>query len=305
MKIKYKDIRISPSRRAIIDRCNTIVVEYQRQGLDLTLRQLYYQLVARDILPNKQSEYKRLGETVADARLAGLLDWDAIEDRTRNLRGLSHWRDPAEIISAVSDSFRLDQWQTQRYRVEVWVEKQALEGVIAQICNSLDVPYFCCRGYTSISEMWGAGVRLARWRKAGQVPVILHLGDHDPSGIDMSRDIEDRLAMFMGEGPRFTRIALNMKQIEEYTPPPNPAKTTDSRYASYRKEYGDESWELDALEPSTLRDLITYHVNLYRDQRKTTAVIEQEEVGKALLSKASDRWTDVVEFLKQDEGGEA
>ena len=165
---------------------------------------------------------------MCDGRLAGLIDWNRIVDRTRNLEGNSHWGNPGEIMRSAAHSFRLDKWANQPYRVECWIEKDALRGVIAGVCNELDIPHFSCRGYTSISEMWVAARRLQHWIARGQTPVILHLGDHDPSGVDMTRDIFDRLQTFMG-GAEVKRLALNWDQVEMYNPPPNPAKLTDSR----------------------------------------------------------------------------
>lgn len=303
MKIKYVHKSFSPAKRSLVDRCNAIIAEYQAQRLDLTLRQLYYQLVARDVIPNKQSEYKRLGKLVADARLAGLISWKAIEDRTRNLMGLRHYGSPAELVRECEYRFHVDRWADQANRVEVWVEKQALEGVVAQICTRLDVPYFSCRGYTSISEMWAAAQRLAEWHRYGQKPHILHLGDLDPSGADMSRDIVDRLKMFLepeGATFEFERLALNPDQVRQYRPPPNPAKTTDSRFRAFALEHGNQSWELDALDPRTLQRLIENAVDLLRDVTRYNAAVDRELQGQALLRKAGDRWRDVVAHL---EGG--
>ena len=250
----------------IISKANAIIDEYERQGFDLTLRQLYYQFVSRDLIPNRDTEYKRLGSIINDARLAGLIDWNAITDRTRNLRSLSHWRNPGDIIFSAARSYRIDKWAMQDYRVEVWIEKDALVGVIAGVCDDLDIPYFSCRGYTSQSEMWVAGQRLLKYIKDGQTPLVLHFGDHDPSGKDMTRDIIDRLTLFSNSAIELQRIALNMDQVEQYNPPPNPAKITDSRASAYIAEYGDESWELDALETTVIADLIRDAVGVVMDQ---------------------------------------
>lgn len=134
-----------------------------------------------------------------DARLAGLMDWTHLEDRTRNLRSLSHWSDPRDILDSAAAGYRTDKWAHQPYRPEVWIEKDALVGVIEGVCEANDVPYFSCRDYTSQSEVWGAAQRLLRHVRRGQIPVVLHLGDHDPSGLDMTRDITDRLGLFLGQ----------------------------------------------------------------------------------------------------------
>ena len=258
-KVKYVEKRFSHSSLLIIQSANDIIDEYTEQGFSLTLRQLYYQFVSRDLIPNRQSEYKKLGVVINDARLAGLIDWNAIEDRTRNVRSLSHWNSPAEIVNACASQYRIDKWANQVYRPAVWIEKDALVGVIENVCNQYDVPYFSCRGYTSQSEMWNSAQNFRQYMLDDQTPIILHLGDHDPSGIDMTRDIIDRMELF--RAPIVVkRLALNYDQVEKYNPPPNPAKSTDTRYSSYIKEYGHESWELDALEPKVISDLIEKNI---------------------------------------------
>ena len=267
-KIKYKNVRFSSSSRALIEKANEIIESYKGQGFDLTLRQLYYQFVSRDIIANTQKEYKRIGAVINDARLAGLIDWDSIVDRTRNLQKNPHWDSPSEIVESCAEQYREDLWAGQDHRVEVWIEKDALSGVISGICTELDTPYFSCRGYTSQSEMWGAAQRLRSYATRGQTPVIIHLGDHDPSGKDMTRDIMDRMRMFVGKSINVKRIALNMDQIEKYNPPPNPAKITDSRATGYIHEFGSDSWELDALEPQVITKLVEKTVLKFRDDKK-------------------------------------
>ena len=305
-KIKYQEIRLSEKSLALIATCNQIIREYTAAGYILTLRQLYYQCVSRDIIPNKQNEYKRLGSIVNDGRLAGLIDWSALEDRTRNVKSISHWDSPEQIIRAVANQYAIDKWKDQSIRPEVWIEKDALVGVVERICDELDVAYFSCRGYTSQSEMWGASQRFIKNAKAKQITHVIHLGDHDPSGIDMSRDIEERIRMFMahhGYGPKwfdFTRIALNMDQVQQYDPPPNPAKSTDSRFQGYMDVHGDESWELDALEPQVLSDLIRAKVDELRDEGVYAEKREQENREKKQLDTVSDHWDDVTNFLGTD-----
>lgn len=268
----------------MIAAANQIIEDYQAQGFDLTLRQLYYQFVSRGLIPNRQTEYKRLGSIISKGRMAGLVDWDAIVDRTRSVRGNTHWGGPGEILQSASDTYCIDKWKKQEYRVEVWIEKDALVGVIADICEELDVKYFSCRGYASQSSLWRAATRLNPDEYTGQHPVIIHLGDHDPSGVDMTRDIEDRLFGFNGpENVWVDRIALNMDQIERYDPPPNPAKLSDSRAGSYIQKYGRESWELDALNPATLAELVREKVCSYRNDDLWEAAVQEEEKGRGEL----------------------
>lgn len=295
-KIEYTPRKFSPDVRSIIDQANVIIAEYERQGYSLTLRQIYYQFVSRDIIENTLQSYKRLGSVINDARLAGMIDWDSIEDRTRNLHSLPAWAKPADIISACASQFRIDKWATQPHRVEVWIEKEALAGVFQRVCDELQVPFFSCRGYTSQSEMWVAGQRIQAIAKKGQEPLIIHFGDHDPSGMDMTRDIIDRLTLFAG-GIELKRLALNMDQVVEYEPPPNPAKTTDSRAASYIEVYGNESWELDALDPATLAGLVRQFVESVRDEDAWETAVEEEAEHRRLLGRVSSQWAAITEQL--------
>lgn len=325
MRIKYENWKPRGEAVAIVRLANEIAADYARQGYDLTLRQLYYQFVARDLLPNTQKSYDKLGSIINKARLAGLFDWDYLVDRTRNIRSVAHWDSPADVIEAAANSFRIDKWNDQPTRVEVWVEKEALAGVVQRVANRNDVAWFSCRGYVSQSEMWGAAQRLGEYLRAGQNVVILHLGDHDPSGLDMTRDIRERLTTFIcqdwlndhpdcdasykeirnnisehcGRRQPFMveRIALNIDQIEEYNPPPNPAKITDSRAQKYIEEYGPESWELDALDPATLDALINDHLDEIVEPNAYGEKIRAEEIDRDFLEIASNRWEEIVEFL--------
>jgi len=295
-KIAYIEKNFRRERSEIIDICNQVIEEYQEQGFTLTLRQLYYQMVSRDYIDNNVQSYKRLGDTVNDARLAGLIDWEAIEDRGRNLESNTHWDNPADILDATVRGFTVDRWQGQKYRPEVWIEKDALTGVIADICEELDVAYFACRGYNSQSEQWRAAMRFKKYIDNGQTPVILHLGDHDSSGLDMTRDNRERLAMFMG-GVDVRRLALNMDQINKYNPPPNPAKETDTRFAGYAELFGDESWELDALQPSVIVELVRSAVVDLRDERVYRQVVKEEAEQRKELIALRDNWSEIVEIL--------
>lgn len=297
-QLAYIDKTFTPGSLTVIDRANQICADYRRQGFDLTLRQLYYQFVARGLIANRDTEYKRLGNIINDARLTGLLDWDYIVDRTRNLRALAHWSTPGSVIDSAAYGYRTDRWANQPYYVEVWIEKDALVGVISKACNRLDVPFFSCRGYTSQSELWGAAQRLIRRKRDGHDPVIIHLGDHDPSGIDMTRDIGDRLALF-GAAATVRRIALNMDQVTAYRPPPNPAKLTDARASGYITRYGRESWELDALDPATLDALISATIEEYRDAWQWDRDTAAMEMDRELLMAAASRWEEIAHYLRE------
>lgn len=286
--------RFSESSLDIINTANTICRQMAGEGYNLTLRQLYYQFVAHEGLQNSQQSYKRLGSIVNDARLAGLMDWRYISDRTRNVEGnFGGFTDPAAFMRTVAPSYGEAIWKGQDYRPEVWVEKDALVDVIGQACASTRTPYFSCRGYVSQSEMYDAAKRFERRRDQGFTPLVIHLGDHDPSGIDMTRDIRDRLTMMSWGHVEVRRIALTMEQIEQYDPPPNPAKLTDSRGSGYVAQYGYNSWELDALEPRVLDALIQTEVESLIDRPTMDAAIEHEEAQIARMQQIADRWTDL------------
>lgn len=291
MKHAYCYTNFQAKTLKVIDTANNIIEEYQAEGYDLTLRQLYYQFVARDIIPNKQTEYKKLGSVINDARLSGLIDWNSIVDRTRKHEANSHWDSPADIITDSAEAYSIDTRADQDNYLEVWVEKDALVGVIERACEPLDIGYLSCRGYVSQSAMWRAATRFRKQELNGKpYTTILHLGDHDPSGIDMTRDIQERLAMF-GSAVHVERIALSMEQVEKYRPPPNPAKTTDSRYESYISEYGEESWELDALDPRVLTELITSQAADFTQEDKREFLIEKQEKERQEIQEIAGNWT--------------
>jgi hypothetical protein len=288
---------------ANIERANEICEDYASRGYSLTLRQLYYRFVANGWIPNTDRSYKNLGTLINNARLAGLIDWNHVTDRTRYVRTNSHWHNPSGVIDSAAAGYGIDLWSDQDTRVEVWVEKDALVDVIGQACEPLDVPYFSCRGYVSQSEMWTAAQRLLGHTYRGKQVTLLHLGDHDPSGLDMTRDIEDRLRLFMrsrSQSLEVRRIALTMDQIRQYDPPPNPAKITDSRSTDYIQVWGDESWELDALDPQILNDLITTEIGQIVDQARLDARRAEQERDRELLNVASYRWDEIVDWLRDN-----
>lgn len=295
-RIAYEDWNPSDKSLDLVARANSICREYQAQGYDLTLRQLYYQFVARGWLANNQRNYKSLGATIDKARKAGLMDWSYIVDRTRNLRGLYTYEDPASIVSAMEDDYHVDLWEGQEFRMEVWVEKEALAGVVQRAANSRGVNYFSCRGYVSQSELHGAARRHVGYERNGQSVVVVHLGDHDPSGIDMTRDMQERLELF-GASTEIHRIALNRDQIDQYAPPPNPAKLTDSRAQGYIAAHGTSSWELDALNPDTLAGLIIDEIDQHLDVALYEERVAYRDEGRAQLATISEHWDAVAEYV--------
>ncbi len=306
MKIAYTDWEPTPPTIAVVDTVNSIIDEYQADGYTLTLRQLYYQFVARGMLENSERSYKNLGNTITKARMAGMVSWEAIEDRNRSHN--SYWCDEDVMgpLHTLPHLIRFDRWARQDFYVEVWVEKEALGGVITRACEPYYVPHMSCKGYLSASEAWRAGMRFAKQMNQGKHCVLIHLGDHDPSGIDMTRDNTDRLDIFTrsaGYGVTVERIALNMDQIEEYDPPPYPAKVSDSRARDYIKKYGNTSWELDALEPRLLETLIHDQLDKYIDYDSWRDVGAEEKSVRATLENIPARWDEILPLLQGDDNG--
>lgn len=283
MKEKFKELKLNTARRALLDKSNAIMDEYAAQGYDLSLRQLYYQCVARGFIENSVKSYKRFGDLISEARLAGYLNWDMIRDRGRHMTANQHWRDPAEIVDAAARGFRINKWEDQPWHIEVMVEKDALSGVLEPVCQELDINFSANKGYSSSSTMYEAGKRLERLATEGKEICILYFGDHDPSGIDMTRDVTERLEMFSYGRLKVDRLALNMDQVTALNPPPNPAKETDSRFQAYLMEFGSTSWELDAVEPAALADMVRDAVAQLRDDDLWAEALERESAMRAEL----------------------
>jgi hypothetical protein len=262
---------------------------------------------------------------VSDARLAGLIDWDAIEDRVRQPRRANEYESLKDLTDAALRSYRLPRWKGQDTYAELWVEKDALAGVLEPLARKFHVTLMVNRGYSSQSAMFEASQRfIAACESAGvgdgpededqpadiayrdgnaetggqeidlvRRPVLFYLGDHDPSGEDMVRDVRDRLSMF-GIDVDVQKIALTMAQVKRYNPPPNPAKVTDSRAAGYIAKFGDSSWEVDALPPNVLSQIVTSSFRSIIDQEKMDEIIEKEESDKKRLTAA------VSKIVKED-----
>lgn len=300
MFIPYKSFNFKEETVALIEQAVNFIDDYERQGYTLTLRQLYYKFVSSDLIENTEKSYKRLGSIITDARLAGMISWTSIEDRNRTCRTYAFDDDPQEALNGIEYQIALDFWERQEYYVEAWVEKDALVGVLERPCLLYQVPFMACKGYLSASEAWRAGQRFAKAANNGKKCVLIHLGDHDPSGIDMTRDNSDRLDLFASEAyVDVRRLALNMPQIETHKPPPNPAKITDSRADGYIKKYGRSSWELDALEPSMIDKLVTKEIKKLIDPDIWAECQQEQDEKRALLEKIYDRWDDVRPFLEK------
>lgn len=288
MKEQFITKRFGPDALEMIETINGILDEYVDAGYDLSLRQLYYQLVSRNTVENTERSYKNVGNLVSDARLAGLIDWEIIKDRGREMVQNPHWSSAASIVAACANQFRVDRWENQPNYVEVMVEKQALEGVLIPVCSEWDVPFTANKGYSSSSAIYEASKRFLQRAEDDKALFILYLGDHDPSGIDMTRDVNDRMELFLsGSGASVQRLALNMDQVREMNPPENPAKITDSRAAGYIKRFGHSSWELDAIEPRRLAAIVSGAIERLVDKPAWMVSGKRQQEGRDALTKVA------------------
>ncbi len=257
----------------LLEKIKTILNEYSEQGIKVTLRQLYYQLVSRDIIPNKSNEYNKLSGLLTNARYYGMIDWDAIEDRIRIPKIPNVFPDIDNLIYSACQSYQLDRWEGQENYVEIWSEKDALSSVIYPLISKYQITFVVNRGYASATSMYEASQRFIK--QEDKKNIILYLGDHDPSGLDMIRDIKERLTEF-GIEVLVIPIALSQEQIEAYKLPPNPAKITDPRAKWYIETYGNKSWEVDALRPDVLQELIEENILNFLNLEKYEKVKKQE-----------------------------
>ena len=282
----------------MIEGCNQIIGWFQDQNLTPTLRQLYYQFVSRGMIENTMKSYNKLKDVVTKGRMTGMIDWDGIEDRTRELKTWLIEENEGAVVRALPDAYAVDMWENQERFIVVLVEKEALGTIVQKACQKYRVPYLSCKGYLSASVAYKTGQLLATERYRHHLPpLVIHLGDHDPSGIDMTRDNDDRLNLLSGVAVDVERIALNMDQIDEYNPPPNPAKETDSRAPDYIHQFGNSSWELDALEPAVLTGLIHNAIEREIDFNQWETDLDRERVVKNELRDIGNNYEAIKRFL--------
>lgn len=328
--IKYREYKPKADTLLIIRQAQAILEEYVAQGFDLTLRQLYYQFVGRNVFPaswidpvynarhnlalntkNTEKNYKKLGTIIAKAREGGFIDWDHIKDRGRRVSKYPHAdSDVSFAETALRGRFFLDMWQDQPKRIEIWCEKDALSQVIERAADPYDVPTFATKGYMSASAAWEAGhKRFLKYAQQDQEIVIIHLADHDPSGINMTEDVWNRISEYSRptqDQPTPTRLtverlAMTMEQIEEHNPPPDPAKQTDPRFQSYQARFGDESWELDALDPPLITAMIDERIREHLDHDLYNARREEEAEMQQRLTLVAENYEQAVGFLEEND----
>jgi hypothetical protein len=246
--------------RSEIEAIKAAIFDYCRLHHPLTVRQLFYALTVQQLIGKSEGEYKHTVVRLAkEMRLAGELPWHWLVDNTRWMRKPCSYGSLADCVEQSAQTYRRSIWQNRDEYVEVWLEKDALSGVLIEVTSDYDVPLMVTRGYPSLSYLRSAAETMV---ETGKPVTIYYFGDYDPSGADISRNVEERLQEFMREvaGERsyytpslwFSRVAVNEWQIDQWKLPTRPTKTSDSRAA----KFGSRSVELDSIPPAELRDLV-------------------------------------------------
>lgn len=266
-----------PKTLQLIEQVNGILAQYDGP---LTLRQVFYRLVAAQAVTNIEREYKRLSNVLTKARRAGLVDDTRIVDRMRQTHRLPCWADVPEFLRAVRRSYRREKWAGQPCYLEVWCEKDAVAGVLQPVTDDHEVTLYPCRGYNSYSALREAADRFAA---SGKPNLILYLGDFDPSGQDMPRDVRARLGTDFGVSVDLQLLALTAAQVDAYQLPPAPAKRQDARAAAFIARHGDRAVELDALPPDTLQALVRSGIEQHWDKSTFDTEARQEARDRAEL----------------------
>ncbi len=266
-----------------------VAVEVLREHHPMTVRQVYYQLVARQVIPNKVTMYQAVSILLRDARKSGVIPWEWIEDRLRRPRSVSMWSDLSDFAETVRRSYRRDVWATQPDYVEVWLEKDALSGIFEDVLSEYGVTLNVGRGFDGWDSIRNAG---DRYIEHGGV-TILYFGDFDPSGEDMVRSLRERIGEYLeiadapfGDGivdVEIVKCALTAADIARYNLPSDFAKKTDSRAKKFIAKHGDVSVELDALPVAVLRDRLVSEVATRLDLDELAKVKEAENAERTRL----------------------
>ena len=266
-----------PSYEKIVEEALEVFKQYDSA---LTLRQLYYRLVSKHLFPNTINSYKRLSRVMVKAREQGDVPVNCLEDRSRRIlgRGDTGYTSAEEFlrkrIAGLKESYKeftMPMWDDQHNYVLVSLEKDALSRLVSDIANQYSVRTFPTRGYPSFTYVNRMATYI-RNRLKDKPTVILYFGDFDPSGIDIERDLDDRLKKYDAGDFKVRRVALTKDQIQQYSLPPMPVKRSDARSDGFLESYGDQSVELDALDPNTLKLMVAQsiagHIDLDLWRRK-------------------------------------
>jgi hypothetical protein len=256
-----------------------MAAEILRQYHPMTVRQVYYQLVSRQVIENSRSAYQSVSKALVAARREGLIPWAHIEDRLRRPRCAPMWSGLPDFAVTAAGWYRRDVWKTQPARIEVWLEKDALSGIFEDELDGYGVTLNVGRGFDGWDSIHNAASRL------GDGDAILYFGDFDPSGEDMVRSLRERLDD-QGARPEIVKCALTIDAIEAYGLPADFTKASDTRSAAFVAKWGDVSVELDALPIEVLRERIVGEVEQRMDLTALEIVRAAEDEERRHLVQA-------------------
>jgi hypothetical protein len=277
------------------------IVSHAKQFIEkehpVTVRQTFYHLQP-SIIKNSESEYKKLIRILTKARKAGIIPFGWIVDLSRRPLIVNLYQDIKTFLKDKARFYYRDTWIKQPAYIVVWLEKQALQEIVWEVASQYNVPLFVGRGYASWDLIIKAAELLKVQRNNGKRLVILYFGDYDPSGEDMFRDLLERLQK-LGIDAECHKIALTEDQVTKYNLPHQPVKTSDPRAKNFNSKF---SVELDALEPSLLRELIKKTIEQHLDLCAFDADQKLESKEKSKLDKKLNEIADELE--KDDEDDE-
>lgn len=258
-----------------------VVVEVLTANNPMTVRQVYYQLVSRQVIENNRSQYQAVSNLLVDARRDGTILWGWVEDRLRRPRSVAMWDGLADFAD-VAQQYRRDVWSTQPHYIEVWLEKDALSGIFEDVLEGYGVTLNVGRGYDGWDSIHNAAERYAERLGEGKLTSILYFGDFDPSGDDMVRSLRGRLAE-LGAEPEIVKCALTRGDVDRYNLPPDRTKPTDTRARAFVAKWGDMCVELDALPVDVLRTRLRNEINSRMDLQALAAVLHLEQDERRCL----------------------
>jgi hypothetical protein len=252
-----------------------------------TLRQLYYQATVRKLVDKTEAQYDAVGRQLVAMRRAGEIPYSWIADNTRWMRKPRTYSGLKNMLVVTQQTYRRAIWDTQDAYVEIWLEKEALAGVLYEITARWDVPLMVTRGYPSTSFLYEAAEAI---QDQGKPAYLYYFGDHDPSGVDISRDTERRLREFCDDRGdavplHFERVAVNRQQIIDLDLPTRPTKKTDSR----SKSFEGESVEVDAIRPDLLREMVEARILRHIDHEALQRLQIVEAAERETLGTIIDR----------------
>ena len=267
--IKQKRHRSTKADLGVLDAHIAYTV---KREAPMTVRQLYYRLVSAGVIDKTEQEYNRVGRQLLKLRRERAVRYGDIADGARTTWRQTTYSGVQDAVDEWAAVYRRGLWNESPYHVQVWAEKDALTNILLTECRPLDVDLCVCRGYPSESYLWHEAASFVQSEKAEYH--ILYVGDHDPSGVDIPRSIEDgirRLIEHEGGDPdalRFHRLAVNEQQIKDYGLITRPTKASDTR----AKNFAGESVEVDAIPPRELRRIVREAVERYVDHDHLAAI---------------------------------